>query len=93
MASTTIKTTHSLDISTVLELQRLAEKWGVAKSEVIRRAIHLASGAPMPSSERPLSPIEALDKLQKRVRFDKKQAHAWLSQVRSERLARERVLE
>jgi len=42
MKKMTAKGTYSLDPLTVLELRELAVTWGVAKSEVIRRAVHAA---------------------------------------------------
>jgi hypothetical protein len=39
MATTTVKSTYSLDVDTVRELDAVARRWRVSKSEALRRAI------------------------------------------------------
>ena len=43
MAKMTIRSTFALDPETVEELARLAERWQVSKSEVVRRIVHTAA--------------------------------------------------
>ncbi len=43
MATTTIKSTYSLDVETVRTLETLAARWNVSKSEVLRCAIRTAA--------------------------------------------------
>jgi hypothetical protein len=64
MAVTTSKVTYSLKPETVLRVEELAVKWGVPKSEVIRRVVDQA-GQDKPAEEKVLTPLEALDWLQK----------------------------
>ncbi len=83
MATTTIRSTYSLDVQTVRSLGRLAKTWNVSKSEALRRAIRAAADAK--EATRPLSQLEALEKLQKSL-TDKK-ATRWLADVRRGRRA------
>jgi predicted DNA-binding protein len=64
MAVITCKVTYSLRPETVNRVEELATAWGIAKSEVIRRIV---DKAPIlkPVEDRVLSPLEALDRLQK----------------------------
>jgi predicted transcriptional regulator len=64
MAITVAKVTYSLKPETVSRVEELALKWKVPKSEVIHRAINQAS-LNESLAEKPLSPLEALKRLQK----------------------------
>jgi Arc/MetJ-type ribon-helix-helix transcriptional regulator len=64
MAVTTSKVTYSLKPETVDRVQELATAWGVPKSEVIRRAVDKLP-QDLPAGEKVLTPLEALDWLQK----------------------------
>ena len=64
MAVTTSKVTYSLKPETVDRVQELAAAWGVPKSEVIRRAVDKLP-QDLPAEEKVLTPLEALDWLQK----------------------------
>jgi hypothetical protein len=61
MAITHVKVTYSVQPYTAQRIQELATKWGVPKSEVIRRAVDGASrgDAILPH----LTPVQALDRL------------------------------
>ena len=48
MATTTVKSTYSLDVETVRELDAVARRWKVSKSEALRRALHAAAMQPVP---------------------------------------------
>lgn len=87
----TAKATYSLDPLTVLEIQELAGAWGVAKSEVIRRAVHAASSQRDALGRRPLTAEEALDALQQAPRLSAAQAEEWTRSVRAEREAADRT--
>lgn len=84
MATTTIKSTYSLDVESVRALEALAARWNVSKSEVLRRAIRavwteqtIAGGGPM----------EALTRLQTDVQAAGVDLDQWLRDVRAERRA------
>ena len=84
MAIPKIKATYSLDPSTVRALERTARRWGVSKSEVLRRAIRAAAERrPVPSSEG----LAALDRLQHALGLRPEAARRWARQVRAERRA------
>ena len=82
MAVPTVKTTYSLDIETVQALERMARRWGVSKSEALRRAIRSANIEAADDDR-----TRALDELQASLGLDAKSADAWASKVRSERRA------
>jgi hypothetical protein len=85
MARTTIKSTYSLDVETVRKLDALAVQWHVAKSEVLRRAIELATREQAASVP---DPLQALEELQRRVkaRFSRRQIEGWAAETRRERV-------
>ena len=77
-----IKSTYTLDVPTVLTLEKLARRWRVSKSEALRRAIRSASGeAPAPAHEA----LAALDRLQQSLGLTRGGAAAWARRIRSER--------
>jgi hypothetical protein len=83
MARISIKSTYALDVDTIRKLERVAARWRVSKSEVLRRAIEVvareqAEGGP--------SPLEALDQLQKSLKLTAHQAGKWSQEVRQERV-------
>ncbi|WP_419950470.1 ribbon-helix-helix protein, CopG family [Candidatus Palauibacter sp.] len=85
MATTTIKSTYSLDVESVRVLETLARRWSVSKSEVLRRAIKLAAED---DASRAHGPLAALDQLQTLVRERSVDLTEWERDVRAERLAR-----
>lgn len=68
MATMTIRTTVAFDPATVARWERLAKRWGVSKSEALRRALEAAAenepNAP-PMTEEPdfsrMTPLEIMD--------------------------------
>ncbi len=60
----TIRTSVAFDPATVSRWQRLAQRWGVSKSEALRRALEAAEKQAGASSEPDfdsMSPVEILD--------------------------------
>jgi len=87
MAVTSVKTTYSLDVETVEKLEQLARRWGVSKSEAMRRAIRAAAKLPPPGSE---NAIRALDELQQSLGMSKERALRLEKRTREERRASSR---
>ena len=85
MAITTSKVTYSLKPETVDRVQELATRWGVPKSEVIRRAVDKLPQE-LPTEEKVLTPLEALDWLQKNGISDEAAAR-YNAEIRRERRA------
>ena len=84
MASASVKATYSLDLETVRVLDQVAKRWGVSKSEAMRRAI--LSAASMPAEDRDAR-LAALDRAQQLFALTPAQADAWVKEVRAERSA------
>jgi hypothetical protein len=82
MARTSVKSTYALDVETIRKLERVAARWRVSKSEVLRRAID-AVDRELPAIEP--SPLEALDELQKSLNLSPSQVRKWSHEVREER--------
>lgn len=82
MAVHTVKTTYALDVETVRSLDELARRWNVSKSEALRRAIR-ASAAQAPAE--PLTPVQALDRLQGSLALSPRGAARWAAAARAER--------
>jgi len=82
MASSTIKSTFTMDPETRRLLDRLARGWGVSRSEALRRAIRQTAGAESASSR-----LAALDLLQERARLTPAKADQWTAEIDSERNA------
>ena len=84
MAITTAKVTYSLKPETVLRIEELAVKWGVPKSEVVRRAVEQVP--PESAGSKKMTPLEALDWLQKHP-ISAEVARKWKAEIRRERRA------
>jgi hypothetical protein len=82
MAIPKIKATYSLDAATIRLLERVARRWGVSKSEALRRAIR-ASAAGDESDDA----TAALDRLQRSADLTASAAAGWARHVRAERRA------
>ena len=82
MATTTIKSTYSLDPGTVRDLEQLAQRLGISKSEVLRRAVRFLA---QQESRPPGDGLGALDELQESVQMTEERASAWVDRVRHER--------
>ena len=87
MATHTVKTTYALDVDTMRTLEELARRWNVSKSEALRRAIRAAS-ARTPSEG--LTPVQALDRLQRSLGLTPRRAARWAAAARAERKERSR---
>ena len=83
VATTTVKTTYSLDVRTIEALERMARRWKVSKSEALRRAIREASE----KDSEPEDSIKALERLQASVRLSAGASRRWQNRVRAERRA------
>jgi hypothetical protein len=83
MATPHIKATYSLDVPTLKILERVAKRWGVSKSEALRRAIHASAALPSKPDPR----IDALNELQSAAGLTASDADTWASSVREERRA------
>lgn len=89
MASTTIKSTYSLDVETVRALEGMAERWKVSKSEALRRAIRRAAEHSEP--EQGGAALRALDRLQETLALSAADRRRWERENRSERRAASEV--
>jgi hypothetical protein len=95
MAIPKIKATYSLDAETVGALERVARRWGVSKSEAIRRAIHASEASAEASAARDTAadapPINrrlaAFRRAQQLLQLDAATADAWIADIRAERQA------
>jgi predicted DNA-binding protein len=85
MAKMTIRSTFALDAETVAALDHLAERWGVSKSEVVRRIVHAA--AVIEEADVASDAVTALEELQKRLGLTEEQAEEWIREVRAQREA------
>lgn len=84
MAIPKIKSTYSLDIATVADLETLATRWNVSKSEVLRRVISAAARIPAEGSTEKL---DALSQLQTSLGLNKTSARKWATESGRERRA------
>ena len=82
MAIPKVKGTYSLDLETIRRLEQVAERWGVSKSEALRRAIHAASGQQSPAVPQPL---EVFQELVHSLALTESQADGWTGRARAER--------
>lgn len=87
MAIPKIKATYSLDQETVRLLERVARRWGVSKSEALRRAIRAAGDSEAASSPA----LETLNRIQGGLGLTNAVAAAWARQARAERRASARA--
>ena len=83
MAKETIRSTFALDPETVGNLDRLAAKWGVSKSETLRRVIEAAALAE--DVDASADAVAAFKELQERLGLTPEKADAWLRQIREMR--------
>ena len=75
MATMYIRSTFALDEPTTEGLARLAKKWGVSKSEALRRAVARAEEQPGPSGQ--MTPREALLALVRKPVLSRSQGRGW----------------
>ena len=79
----TVRSTYALDPETIRRLEDIARRWGVSKSEALRRAIRSAAASRTPERQK----IESLMKLQDSLGLTPQSADAWIDNVRRERKA------
>jgi len=82
MAIMTIRSTYALDVETVRKLERLSRKWGVSKSEALRRSIQSAAAS---GGTEAADKLQALDEFQRSVRLSKHALRKWQNDVRAMR--------
>ena len=82
MASVTVKSTYSLDVKTVRQLERLAKSWNTSKSAAIRRAIQTVAHQTLPREN---TELDALDRLQHLLALGPEDAAAWEREMQRER--------
>lgn len=78
----TLKSTFSLDEVSIQKLKRLARKWQVSKTEVLRRALAQADAADAPSVQERLA---ALHRLQRKFKAKGVDFDAWQKTIRDGR--------
>lgn len=83
MAIPKIKATYSLDPETVELLEQVSRRWGVSRSEALRRAIRASASLPAGKGQA----VAALDRLQQAAALDARAAARWQRAVRAERRA------
>jgi predicted transcriptional regulator len=83
MAIPKIKATYSLDVETVRAIEQSAQRLGVSKSELLRRAVRAVAhtGKDVPRRRE----LDALDALQRQAGLTEKAAGRFVAQVRRER--------
>ncbi len=79
----TIKATYALDVETARTLEEMARRWGVSKSEALRRAIRAAKRGPAGAPKA----LTALDALQRSLGLSARTADEWERHSRKERRA------
>ena len=79
MARLSVKSTYSLDPTTVRTLERMAARWNVSKSEALRRAVRIAEER---SGD---TPLLALDQLQRSLGMTPARTREWLRATSAER--------
>jgi len=90
MATITIKSTYSFDVEIVRQLEAMARRWRVSKSEALRRAIRAAANQQPDAGQEVL---QALDRLQDSLALTPVSAKRWETTARTERRASARKLE
>jgi len=82
-----IRTSMSLDATTLETMDALAKQWAVSKAEVMRRAIRHLKDESARESRKP-SPLQALDWLQGGGGISVKEGEEFNKAIRSERAAK-----
>lgn len=95
MATMIIRTTVCFDAATAARLERLAKRWGVSKSETLRRALEyaeIASSTPNPASAQlslqeiaVMTPSDALAWLESHSLVSADQGVQWREQLKENR--------
>ncbi|MBI2368409.1 MAG: ribbon-helix-helix protein, CopG family [Deltaproteobacteria bacterium] len=82
MSNPSTRATYSLDAHTIRKLEDMARRWGVSKSEALRRAVKSAT---VNGHGKEDNALKALDRLQDSLRLTPAKARAWDRRVRAER--------
>lgn len=82
MASITVKSTYSLDVNTVRQLEDLAKCWNTSKSAALRRVIQTVARQTLPRED---SNLDALDRLQNLLALSPEDAATWEREMLRER--------
>ena len=80
----TVKSTYALDVETARALAEMARRWGVSRSEALRRAIRAARRGPASGAPKALA---ALDALQRSIDLDTSSSVRWEKRARAARRA------
>ena len=83
MAIPMIKATYSFDAETVRLLEQVSRRWGVSKSEALRRAVRAAAAHAGQEDD----PVGLLRQLQAAAALSKQAASSWAGSIRAERRA------
>lgn len=87
MSYSLVRTSMSLDGFTLKALDFLSKKWGISKSEVVRRAVRNLKQQADLEDQAP-SPLEALDWLQEGGGMVAEEAAEFRAEVKAEREAK-----
>jgi len=89
MAVMTIRTTVAFDAATAQRLERLARRWGISKSETLRRALEAAEKnlAEEASDFSNMTPAQALEWLHAHPTHPPGTGNQWSRQIRRQRAA------
>jgi Ribbon-helix-helix protein, copG family len=90
MAIMTVRTTVAFDPATAQRLERLAKRWGISKSETLRRALEAAEKnlSNDPGSDfSKMTPQQALEWLQANPVHPPGTGNRWSQEIRKQRLA------
>jgi predicted transcriptional regulator len=87
MAIMTIRTTVAFDIATAQRLDRLANLWGISKSETLRRALETAEKqAQAEPNFGAMTPREAFEWLRTHPFLPPGEGERWSAEIRKQRL-------
>ncbi len=81
MARTTVRSTFALDPETASALGGLAVKWGVSKSEALRRIVRTASM--IEDADAAADSLVALREIQERLELTPEKMSAWLREAKA----------
>lgn len=87
MATMTIRTTVAFDPATVARWERLTKRWGVSKSEVLRRALEVAETPTTTGAKEPdfstMTPVEIMSWLRENPQVPSGWGEGYRTQLRS----------
>jgi hypothetical protein len=78
MATMTIRTTVAFDPATVARWERLTRRWGVSKSEALRRALEAAEAPLLNREVKTVGPSAAIPGQEEIAQMTTAEALAWL---------------